>query len=193
MKTKKFFSVAALIICGMVCVSSANANTSSGGTSARSEPVTVNIKFTPIQSITVNPDQSKVNLEYNSVNDYELGVSQKKENHLTVFSTGGFVVSVKSDGNFKKQGGSGASSIDASDVRIEAERGSETELGNFTSVTLSESEKALITSAKGGNKLNYNITYNNKAGANYKYIDMYFDDDATSVYTATVTYTIATN
>ena len=126
MKTKKFFSVAALIICGMVCVSSANANTSSGGTSPTSEPVTVNIKFTPIQSITVNPDQTTVDLEYKTVTDYANGVSEKRKDHLTVFSTGGFVVSVKSNGNFEKQGGSGASSIDASDVTIVAEWASET-------------------------------------------------------------------
>ena len=78
MKTKKFFSVAALIICGMVCVSSANANTSSGGTSPTSEPVTVNIKFTPIQSITVNPDQTTVDLEYKTVTDYAMEFRRKK-------------------------------------------------------------------------------------------------------------------
>jgi hypothetical protein len=57
MRTKNILSIAALIICGLVCVNSVKAQTS--------DDVTVSIKFKPIQSIVVNAaDQKTVNLVY---------------------------------------------------------------------------------------------------------------------------------
>lgn len=190
MKTSKFLSIAALILCGLVNVANVNANT--GGTSAKSEPVTVNIKFKPIQSIVVNSAQKTVDLLYGTKEDYANGVSKKLDDHLEVFSTGGFVVSVASNGNFKNHVATNNTDINAADVQILAEKGTGAKDATFTPVNLNTGAQALISSDKGGNSLKYNITYNNKAGADHAYIDRYFHPDAETVYTAQVTYTIAT-
>ena len=94
MRTRNFFSIAALVICGMVCVNSVKAD----GTPTNSDQVTVNIKFQPIQSIVVNPVSETVDLVYAEKEDYNNGVYKTIADHLTVFSTGGFVVNVKSTG-----------------------------------------------------------------------------------------------
>lgn len=189
MRTSNFFSIAALVICGMVCVNSVKAE----GTLTNSDQVTVNIKFQPIQSIVVNSAQETVNLVYATKDAYFNGVSEKMVDHLTVFSTGGFVVNVKSDGDFKR--GDGTMVIPAGDMKITVENGTDTETGNFTTQSLSTSDLPVITANKGGNELKYSVTYDNtSAGSGYGYIDRYIHPDSPeSVYTAEVTYTIVTN
>ena|SRR5690554_965878 len=191
MRTSNFFSIAALVICGMVCVT----NVKGEGSGATSNPVTVNIRFQPVQSIVVNPVQETVNLVYATKDDYSKGVSEKMTDHLTVFSTGGFVVNVKSDGDFKR--GDGTMVIPAGDMKITVENGTdtETETGAFTTQSLSTSDLPVITANEGGNELKYNVTYDNKtAGSSYDYINRYIHGDSPeSVYTAQVTYTIVTN
>lgn len=191
MRTKNFFSIAALIICGLVCVNSVKAE----GTPSTTDNVTLNIKFKSVQSITVTAAQKPVDLEYYSLENYRDGVSKTLNDHLTVFSTGGFVVSVSTESaNFERATGG---SIPVGDVTVTAENGSTSAANpSFTpvDVTLSTTPTALITTTAGGNELKYDITYNNAdAGGAYNYINKYRHDDATSVYTATVTYTIATN
>ncbi|MEA5044149.1 MAG: hypothetical protein VB075_06160, partial [Petrimonas sp.] len=73
MGTKNFFSIAALIICGLVCVNSVKAE----GTPSKTDNVTLNIKFKPVQSITVNPAQKTVDLKYYTLENYRDGVSTK--------------------------------------------------------------------------------------------------------------------
>lgn len=190
MRTSNFFSIAAFIICGMVCVNSVKAEVSD----QVSDNVTVNLKFKPVQSIVVNPYQETVNLVYATKDDYRDGVSEKMEDHLTVFSTGGFVVNVKSDGDFKR--GDGTMVIPAGDMKITVENGTDnTETANFTTQSLSTSDLPVITANKGGNELKYNVTYDNKtAESSYDYINRYIHGDGSeSVYMAQVTYTITTN
>jgi hypothetical protein len=93
MRTSNFFSIAALVICGMVCVNSVKAE----GTPTNSDQVTVNLKFKPVQSIVVNPVQKPLTLTWYMQRRMttDNGVSKTITDHLTVFSTGGFVVSVK--------------------------------------------------------------------------------------------------
>ena len=186
MKTKNFFSIASLIICGLVCVVSVNAQ--------KTDNVTLNIKFQPIQSIVVAGSQKEVNLVYASKNDYANGVQSEQQNHLTVFSTGGFQVSVSTDkDNFERAGGG---TIPVKDVIVKANTGTKTNSAThtFPEVALSKSPQALITADAGGNELTYNVTYDNTAaGSGYKYINNYIHDDSETLYTATVTYTIATN
>lgn len=188
MRANNFFSIAALIICGMVCVNSVK-----GEGSTTSNPVTVNIRFQPVQSIVVNPAQETVNLVYATKDDYRDGVSEKMEDHLTVFSTGGFVVNVKSNGDFKR--GDGTMIIPAGDMKITVDNGTDTETGDFTTQSLSTSDLPIIAASKGGSELKYSVTYDNtSAGSGYGYIDRYIHPDSPeSVYTAEVTYTIVTN
>ena len=58
--------------------------------------VNLTVKLNPIQSITVNNQQSDVILDYVTKSDYESGVSVLLQDHLTVFSTGGFEIKAKS-------------------------------------------------------------------------------------------------
>jgi hypothetical protein len=55
----------------------------------------VNIKLNPMQAILVNHNRSK--FEYTTLEDYNQGVETTMENHLTVYSVGGFIVNVKSE------------------------------------------------------------------------------------------------
>lgn len=191
MRIKKIITVTLFLIGGLTLTATVRAE--GGGVLTKNDAVTVNIKFQPIQSITVNSGQKVVDIVYETKEDYNKGVSVTKDDHLTLFSTGGFVVSVASDGDFIKHEGKGASFISAKDVVIEAAIGSNTTIGTFTKAPLSTGGETLISADKGGSSLKYNITYNNTAGANDRYINHYFHDDAESVYTAKVTYTITTN
>ncbi|MHB9054560.1 MAG: hypothetical protein ACYC2P_00190 [Paludibacteraceae bacterium] len=184
MQTKKSFLPAALIISGLMCVNAIKAGVS--------DNVTLNLKFHPVQSITVNPSQKIVDIEYVNADDYANGKSSGVlADHLTVFSTGGFVVSVKTDGDFQRASGG---SITAADVTVKAENGTGTAIGTFTDVALSTTANTLITADDGGKSLMYNITYDNVSGGSNNYINKYVHpDDPVSVYTAQVTYTIVTN
>ncbi|MDD4439035.1 MAG: hypothetical protein PHS04_13530 [Tissierellia bacterium] len=188
MKTKNLFLTAAILISGFVSVNGVKAE----GTPANTDNVTLNIKFKPIQTIVVNPSQKTVDIEYYTKANYRDGVSVTKDDHLTVFSTGGFNVSVQTNGDFIN----GTKTIGASDVVVSAKPGSNTTGGTFSEVALSSSSSSasLISSETGGSELNYNITYDNGVGGGYNYINMYTHPDTPeSVYTAEVTYTIVAN
>lgn len=191
MRTSNFFSIAALVICGMVCVNSVKAE----GTPTNSNQVTVNLKFKPVQSIVVNSDSKIVDLEYITEEDYNKGVFKTITDHLIVFSTGGFVVSVEAlSENFTRKGEGDTKTIPLEDVIIRAVNGTNTAKADFSDVELSTDPSALITSNAGGNELKYSVTYDNtNAGSGYKYINRYIHDDTESVYKAQVTYTITTN
>jgi hypothetical protein len=198
MKRKNLFFVSALILFGLANVNSAMAEdvpavvpAVSSGESQKSDVATVNIIFRPIQSIVVNPAQKNVNLLYATKDNYANGVTAEMTDHLEVFSTGGFAVTANTDGDFKRSAGG---FIPAADVILKATQGTSTIIGSFSNVTLSTNPQTLITAAQGGRALKYTVAYNNTGGASDAYIDKYIKDDATeSVYTATVTYTIATN
>lgn len=157
--------------------------------SAQSDNATLKIRLYPIQTITINPAQKGVDLDYKTVNDYKNGVSSTQANHLTVYSTGAFTIKVKS-GTATLQGT--RSSIDASDVNIAALAGTN-QLVNavYESRNLNNADQILITSAVGSVNKNFNIIY--KAAGGDKFVDKYFKTENPTVYTTTVTYTIESN
>ena len=187
MKTKNVILVASVIISGILNVSGVFAR------DVKSDQVTLNIKLQPIQTITVNSGQKNVDIVYSSIEDYANGVSVTQNDHLEVFSTGGFQVKVNTGGDFWY----GTESISSTDVRISATKGSvKNDATTFAAETgLNHSETNLLTSTKGGRKLKFNVTYNNKAaGDNDAYIlAEKANGENETVYTATVTYTIAAN
>jgi hypothetical protein len=191
MRTKNILSIAALIICGLVCVNSVKAEVPP---TQPSDQVTVNIKFKPIQSIVVNSGQRTVNLEYNTLQNYQEGVSVTMNDHLEVFSSGGFQVKVKTSGDFTRVKGTGPETILANEVKVQAAPGTGN-TGNFGSeglpqVDLSSNEQPLIGADTGGN-FKFNVTYNNTdAGKDFAYLNKHVRHEETS-YTATVTYLIA--
>lgn len=117
MKTKNVLVAAAFLISGLLNVSEGFAQP----TQQRSDDVTLNIKLRPIQTITINPAQKAVNLIYDTKDKYDKGVSREYADHIEVFSTGGFTVSVKSNGDFVRR--TGSETIVAGDVKIIATKG----------------------------------------------------------------------
>ncbi len=180
MKTKNFLLTGALLIVALFSVNSVMAEGPSDY--AQSGTTTVNIKLDPMQAIVVNHDV--VNLEYTTLEDYNDGVETTKTGHLTVYSVGGFVVRVSSNGNFIGENGF----IDASDVKITA-TAAEGSPDTFSEVELSTDATALITSSTGGFEKKYDVKYSNKvAGEAFAYAAK-----EGGTYTAVVTYNIAPN
>jgi hypothetical protein len=185
MKTKNVLIVAAIIISGILNVNGAFAQTPTNA-----DNVTLNIKLNPIQTITVNAGQKEVNIIYSSIDDYTNGVSVPQDDHIQVFSTGGFQVKVNSAASLTNDKGTG---IDATDVTVLATNGTANSVKNtIVDAVALGSEQTLIASATGGRNLNYNVTYNNTLGAADKYLNLY-DKDANNVFKAEVTYTIIAN
>ncbi|WP_367913825.1 hypothetical protein [Leadbetterella sp. DM7] len=176
--------LAAVTLISVVFVGTANAQTTAD--------VTVNIKLQPVYTLVVNPGQNTINLVYTTKNDYANGVSSLAQaNHLTVFSTGGFVINAKTGGDFTNA--KDAEVIEASTVSVVATDGSAAPVGGdltYTKQNLSNSDKQIIKSTKGGRDKNFNITY--EGAGDDAYINMFSKgrDASENVYKATVTYTI---
>ena len=125
MKTKNFLLTGALLIVALFSVNGVMAEAPSSY--AQSGTTTVNIKLNPMQAILVN--DGEVNIVYAELDDYNEGVDVEMNNHLTVYSVGGFTVNVKSNGNFIGTNGS----IDSGDVIITATASGDSP-GTFTPV-----------------------------------------------------------
>lgn len=162
-----------LVLFGMVTVSA--------------QSVTLNVRLKPIQTLVINSAQKVVNLDYTTKDDYSNGVSSVNADHLSIYSTGGFQVKVKS-ANAVMQNGS--KSIQANSIQIKATAGSEAVNGAqyAQNVQLSATEATLVTSTVGGVDKKISIEYKG-AGAN-AYLDNYIAGQTPSVYSTDLTYTI---
>lgn len=138
----------------------------------QSDNVTLNIILRPIQTITVNPLQKTVDLVYDSAEKYESGTTSSQNEHLEIFSSGGFAVQV-SGTPFEMDG----------DIKIIADPVQPNPTYSFTSVDLSQTPTDLIVGGRGGRQ-KFNVTYDNSGGAN-----KYFDKEY-KTYTSEITYTI---
>lgn len=180
MKTKNFLLTGALLIVALFSVNGVMAQAPSSYT--QSGQTTVNIKLNAMQAILVN--DTEVNLEYTTLENYNEGVEATKTGHLTVYSVGGFIVNVKSNGDFIN----GSNSIPAKDVIISATAAGDSP-GTFSPVQLSTTAAALITSTTGGFSKSYDVNYSNKlAGEAFAYAAKEGGN-----YTAKVTYEIVAN
>ena len=154
----------------------------------KSATVNLNIVLNPIQTISVTATQNVVDINYKTIDDYETGVSVTQKDHLNVFSTGGFTVSVEPDGNLSNGDGK---EIEASDVILFAENGTGNDVENTISGAIAlGKEKTLISSDTGGRNLMYNVTYNNRTETKDKYIN-YYKNNGVNTFKASITYTIA--
>ena len=182
-----FLKATLLVVAGMAFVFGMNAQTNSGNES-KTGMVTVNINLSSIQSLVINTAQQTVDINYTTAANYKEGVSVTQNDHLIAFSTGGYSISVQSDGDFK----SGTDNIPASDVTVKATAGTGNDkTSTFAPIKLGTTGGKIITSAIGtGGDLKFNVEYDNKAEAtdNYKTLNT---ANSTKTYTAKVTYTIA--
>ena len=84
---------------------------------------TLNVKLYPIQTILIGTDNT-VNLEYQTKEDYSNGVTKTMNDHLIVYSTGGFAVKVKSENeNLVFTKGSTTDNIAANTINLQATLG----------------------------------------------------------------------
>src|SRR5690606_6527182 len=166
-----------------------SANTSTPGVATGT--ATLNVNLHPIQTLIVNTSQKTVNLDYKTVANYTDGVTSKNNDHLTVYSTGGFTLSVRSaDANLTSAGSNNTTqTIPASGIKLTAKAGTG---GNpvFTyshNVELSKTDQTLVTSDTGGFNKPISVDY---IGAQ-DYMDKYSKDGALTpgvkTYTTTVT------
>lgn len=164
----------------------------STGVTPASSTATLNVRLYPIQVIKVNPSQKTANLDYKNMNDYANGVSIDQANHLQVYSTGGFDVSVLSADDQLKNSKYESDNISSKDIRITATYGSANLLKDviFKEAVLGTTAQPLISSDKGGANVRFNIKYTAKHLEN-AYINKYHNDEKPTVYTTEVTYTIA--
>ncbi|KAF5292986.1 hypothetical protein FQR65_LT20174 [Abscondita terminalis] len=102
--------------------------------------------------------------------DYANGVSQARENHLTVYSTGGFQVKVNSAGSaLENQNGAGANGhIQANTIQIVPSAGSSAINGaQYTSQSLANEQKTIVSSTTGGVDKTFNIQYKGAGAETY--------------------------
>lgn len=155
-------------------------------------PVTLNVKLNAIQSIVAN--SATVDLEYKTVTDYSTGVSSTINDHLKVYSTGGFIVKVSSSVN-DLTGNKGTETIASTGISVIASKGTTTLTPTYApAVNLSQTVAPLITSTTGGVNENFKVVY--KAAGGNAYVNKFFkgtDAAAATIYTTTVTYSIEAN
>ena len=183
---KKIILTSAIIFATVVA-SFAQNSTPATEIQQRTDATTLNVILNPIQTLVVN--QKNVDLEYKNKDDYANGVTSKQADHLKVYSTGGFVVTVKSEDNAVNRK-NGAETISASTIKVEASKGSSNSLdgASYSNVSLSATPTSLISSGTGGVDKNFNVTYSGMGA--YGYVNSYFNDEKPTVYTTTVTYAI---
>ncbi len=151
--------------------------------------VNLNVKLNAIQSIVASA--SNVDLVYTTVEDYNTGVKSTQADHLTVYSTGGFIVKVAS--SIKDlTASSGSQTIESSGITVTPSKGTTTLTPTYTPVSLGTTSTQLISSDKGGTTEKFNIEY--KALGGNAYVNSYFKgtgaSTAATVYTTVVTYSI---
>ena len=199
MKTKNFLLTGALLIVALFSVNGVMAQVQDYTTNATTtSAVKVSLIFNPIQSIQVNPDQKEINFEYSTPNDYTQGIDEKsqlKEDHLTVYHSGPFNVTITST-NFVNTNNSG-DIIYGDHVFVSAEIGkSPTDFqGTITPaapVSLNQyaAGSQFIASDNGAMGLTFDVLYDHSNANIADYLKRNLNNKKTT-YQATVTYTIA--
>ncbi|MCD0477939.1 hypothetical protein LPB90_05695 [Chryseobacterium sp. LC2016-29] len=153
---------------------------------AQSNTVTLNVKLKPVQTLIVTAAQNNVDLIYQTEADYTNGVSSKKDNQLTIYSTGSYEVSVKSEIPTMT---SGNKTMDVSGIQVVPTSGTTGPLNaTYTPQMLSGNVQTLVTSTTGA--VNKQISIEYKGADGNKYIDNYIAGQDPTTYTTTLTYSI---
>lgn len=183
---KKFSFFIAAAICLLLC------NATSSYAQTTQATTTLNVKLNALYSITVN--QPTVEIDFNSGSDYLTGVTSTQADHITTFcnAAGGFVVSVKGDGDLT--GPVGTDAIPLNSIKVTAANGTKTLSTDPTDyankLALTTTNQTLFTSTVGTTQATFNVAYfADPTVAPTKYL--YVPTDAPATYTGTITYTIA--
>ncbi|MGA9213338.1 hypothetical protein [Kaistella sp.] len=149
----------------------------------------LNIRLHPVQTISVNASGNGVNLDYKTREDYKNGINITQENHLKIYSTGAFIIKVRST-NPTLINANNTKSINTADISITASKGTLNGVEKFSTaaINLSVEDQELISSTVGGSNRTFNINY--AAKGDDQYINKYVSTQNPTVYTTEVTYSI---
>ena len=157
MKTKNFLLTGALLIMALFSVNGVMA--AEPITSKTSAETTVNIILKGIQSIEVS--EAAVNMNYSTIEHYTGGVTATEKPVLTVYSSGSFAVSVRSEGTFFNALTAGAVTIKATPIKDGASNGNAV-LNTGAAVETTD----FISSETGGFGLDYTLEFSHKFKSN---------------------------
>lgn len=176
-----------ILLLAVLCTVLVNANAQEP---TATDITTLNVKLNAIQTLVVNPAQKNVTLDYVTTDNYNLGVNSLQKDHLKIYSTGAFHVQVASATDLIKRT-SGDETIDASSLKVLSAIGTTNPLTGATvgEVELSTTASDIISSDVGGVDRNFDITYGGLGGNGY--VNKYINTESPTVYTTTLTYTIA--
>lgn len=179
---KRIILMAAILFAGFA-IAKAQAPTATDNT-------TLKVKLNAIQTLVVNSAQKNVILDYITTDNYNDGVESLQEDHLKVYSTGAFHVQVASASD-QIANASATDIIEAANLKVTSTLGTTNKLTGATvgEVSLSTTATDIISSDLGGVDRNFNITYAGLGGNGY--VNNYISTENPTVYTTTVTYTIA--
>lgn len=178
--------LAAVTLVSVVFAGTANAQSAT-------DNVTLNINLKPIHTILVNSGQKTVNLTYSTPAHYLAGVGENQLDHLEIFSTGAFVVNVKTGGNFLASNGGTIAASGNSTVLVTPAAGTANPIPGsptYSPIGLTSSDQQLIKSATGGRNMKVSVNYKGAGSDEYlnKFSKTHGVDE--NVFTAQVTYTI---
>ena len=150
---------------------------------------TLNVKLYPIQTIMIGGENT-INLEYKTKDNFKNGVSKKVDDHIEVYSTGGFEIKAKTNNANLVGTGENSKFIESSDIELLATNGSSSlDVGSMVKAQLNgTTEVSLLTSSVGGVDKTFNVEY--FAAGGDKYINHYVNSENPTKYTTEVTYTI---
>ena len=179
---------------GNVATATQNEFTATTGAVAtdKTSSTLLTVELNAIQAISINT--SNVTLVYSTIEDYEKGVSNSIDNHLNVYSTGGYAVGVhyetpKATGDFSNKSLALESFFNSISVGI-----SDDSFDKTTMLVIDKSTEPAITSETGAINKKYKVVYTG-AGESFDgtlkgYMD-YIKGEGPQTLTATVVYTIA--
>jgi hypothetical protein len=148
-----------------------------------SDNATLNVVLADVRSITVNPAQNAVQLNFATATDYQTGVISNQVGHLIVTSTGGFQVKVKASGETLVNG---ANSIPVNTITLSPSINAGSTLppgATFVNVQLSSVPQPIIQSTNGSANVIFDVEYKASGG------DPYINKPA-GTYVTTITYSI---
>lgn len=179
------------ILLAAVSVAKAQETTQTTTESGRTAMTVLKVHLHNFMSIAIKADDSYVDLEYRTAEDYDgTGVSALKEDHLIVSSLSPFIVKVNSSTTSPLNADGIALKADGTGVKIRVERGtSRGMVGSIANaVTLRFEGDDIIDSDVASLNNTFNITYSGEGEGAYR--NMYFGDGEPVVYTTNVIYTI---
>lgn len=149
--------------------------------------VNINITLHPIQILKINPAQTEVDLTYTDEDDYKNGVRNLQENHLTIFSTSGYEVSVFSD---YASSSSGEAEVQPPSFQIAALLPDAAAGGiNVSNIHLLNYKQNIISSNRPDFGINFDVEYQG-LGDNSYLKHLHSENLETTVHRTKVTYSL---